>query len=106
MLPKEERRAMLLRLFNDNTPLVHMKRADADKELEGPRRNDRNSSSEDEADAKVEKMLVDNADADANGAANGAGVSKAQDEDGKAETEGEILDTVAVPMEAANGEAA
>lgn len=58
MLPKEERRAMLLRLFNDSTPLVHMKRDKGD-EVKHERKN---SSSPDldiktgEPDAKDKKM--------------------------------------------------
>lgn len=36
MLPKEERRAMLLRIFNDDTPLVNItaKRANADTDAD------------------------------------------------------------------------
>lgn len=90
MLPKEERRAMLLRLFNDDTPLVNLSKGwtgnkgggsagDAatskpteDAEVEAPARRVRNSSSPDpEAEAVFE-----------NGEAEGGDAHMSDDEDG------------------------
>lgn len=62
MLPKEERRAMLLRLFNDSTPLQHLTRADADKAKDEVK-DDGNTSS-----AGSPEAMEENTDGAINGA--------------------------------------
>jgi len=83
MIPKEESRAMLLILFNDSTPLVHMKRSDADKANVKEKRN--SSSVSPGPEMKDEEM-----DGDVNG--DGDGEKKVKVEQDKMdEDEGDAL---------------
>jgi multisite-specific tRNA:(cytosine-C5)-methyltransferase len=83
MLPKEERRAMLLRLFNDSTPLQHLTRADADK-VKNEVKDEGNTSSAGSPDVK------ENMGDAVNGATHVGEETKVENENGVDETGDEM----------------